>query len=124
MDTTLATSQSWNTIPMPPERKLIEVDLALSAHEYEKAQLGHIPEAMEDKWFIYFEYTWLNIHRSWTGLCIYRLRFESDGEGYKVVEAWVNRSPDEYNSANDEYDERMAIFVVEAILLGKRSSMP
>ena len=109
---------------MPPERKLIEVDLALTAEEYQVAQLGHVPEDMDDKWFIYFENGWLNFHRSWTGNCIYRLRFEPSGERYLVVEAWVNRSPAEYRVANDEDDRQVVRFLIEAILLGKNSPFP
>ena len=47
---------------------------------------GMIPEVMEDKWFIYWKDDALFFHRSWTGFCIYVVRFAADGEN-KVLKA-------------------------------------
>ena len=109
---------------MPPESKLFELDLTLSADEYRQAQLGFVPEAMEDKWFIYFEDGWLNLCRSWTGNCIYRLQFEPSGDMYRVAKAWVNRSPAEYAATDDEYDRQAVRFLIDALLLGKNGYPP
>jgi len=109
---------------MPSESKLFDLELALSAEEYRKTQLGFVPEEMEDKWFIYFEDGWLNFHRSWTGNCIYRLRFEPSGDGYEVIEAWVNRSTAEYKFTDDENDRRIVRSLIDIILLGFPSDPP
>ena len=124
MDKTPTTSRSWKTNPMPSESKLFDLELALSAEEYRKTQLGFVPEEMEDKWFIYFEDGWLNFHRSWTGNRIYRLRFEPSGDGYEVIEAWVNRSTAEYKFTDDENDRRIVRSLIDVILLGFPSDPP
>ena len=36
----------------------------------DQIRAGHIPEMMEDKWFIYWQDDRLFFHRSWTGYCI------------------------------------------------------
>ncbi len=118
MDKTPATADSWKNNPMPPERKLFDLDLALSPEEYQRALQGHVPASMDDKWFIYFEDGWLNLHRSWTGSCIYRLRFELSGKEYRVVEAWVNRSLAEYKFKDEDEDRRIVKLMIDLILLG------
>src|SRR5690348_3046619 len=104
MDKGPATSSSWEINPLPSEKKLFNVTLTLTTEEYQRIQQGYIPSGMDDKWFIYFEDGWLNFHRSWTGNCMYRLRFEPSVSGYEVVEAWVNRNPDQYKIADDAFD--------------------
>jgi hypothetical protein len=38
----------------------------------------------------------VHVHRSWTGLEIYRVRLAPAGDGYEVAEALVNDDPDQY----------------------------
>ncbi|MFZ1039972.1 MAG: hypothetical protein WCA79_07110 [Anaerolineales bacterium] len=44
--------------------------------EFEKITRGIVPHQMEDKWFIFLEDMQLNFHRSWTGQCIYQIKFK------------------------------------------------
>lgn len=124
MNKARATALSWKTKVMPSERKLLDLDLSLSAAEYQQVQLGFVLKEMEDKWFIYFEDSWLNFYRSWTGNSIYRLRFEPSGNDYRVVEAWVNQNPEEYTLATNEYDRQGIRFLIDAILLDKQAHPP
>ena len=57
-------------------------------------RLGHIPENMDDKRFLFFEEGWLYFYGSWTGTCIYALRLDWSPNGVLVVDGWVNRDPD------------------------------
>jgi len=109
---------------MPQERQLLDLELTLLSEAYGQIQLGYVPKSMEDKWFIYFEDGWLNFHRSWTGSCIYRLRFKPSGKDYRVSEAWVNHNPAEYKSTDDEYDRQMVRFLIDSILLSRRGFPP
>ena len=61
---------------------------------------GHVPQAMEDKWFWYMEESTLWAHRSWTGHCIYRIDFKEDGH-HAVT---VNRDPEQYGCTSIEED--------------------
>lgn len=66
-----ATRNSWKIGPLPNEREHIDLPLIFDDTEGEKLRLGHIPEDMDDKWFIFFEKGWLYFYRSWTGDCIF-----------------------------------------------------
>ena len=78
---------------------------------------GLIPAEMEDKWFVYWADAVLYFHRSWTGCCIYVVRFVADGEGWRMTEAQVNRDPEQYCETDDAADVRMVSFLIDRLLL-------
>ena len=120
-----ATRQSWPNIqPMPPNRSQLSVQRAFTEQEFERICYGLIPEQMEDKWFIFFEADTLYFHRSWTGYCIYQLRLRQEEANHTVVDALVNREPGQYSGADDSYDERLLMFLIDSFLLGGRSPLP
>jgi hypothetical protein len=86
-----ATRSDWKTLPVPSQWAPLTVDMNFTADEFTRIRAGRIPDSMEDKWFVYFEQPWLSIHRSWTGLCIYHLRIDPDGDGFRVTKALANR---------------------------------
>jgi hypothetical protein len=124
MRATPATAQSWNIQPMPQEQQLLDLDLVLAAEAYRQVQWGFVPDSMDDKWFIYFEDGWLNFHRSWTGLCVYRLHFVPDGKDYRVSEAWVNANPAEYPAPDAERDRGLVRLLIDNLLLSPRRLPP
>ena len=73
---------------------------------------------MDDKWFIFYEQERLNIHRSWTGYCIYVVHFEKEGRDHVACEVHVNRNPKQYGVSDDSYDAQMAFWVIDFLLLG------
>ena len=89
---------------MPAERAQLSLDLSFTDAEFQKLIFGRIPEQMEDKWFIFFEPPWLHFHRSWTGDCIYQVRFHSDGSTQRIAEVVANRNPNQYRPQTDEQD--------------------
>jgi hypothetical protein len=78
-------------LPLPSKREAFELTAVFSEAEAERMRMGHKPEEMEDKWFVFFEEGWLYFLRSWTGICIYALRLESTPNGVRVAEGWANR---------------------------------
>ncbi|MBQ6575965.1 MAG: hypothetical protein IJL90_07670 [Lachnospiraceae bacterium] len=90
----------WKNVDMPEARDGFILKRAFSKKEMMALRKGHIPEAMEDKWFWYMEGDTLYIHRSWTGFCIYIAEL-SDGYTHKVT---VNRDPEQYVSEGAEAD--------------------
>lgn len=90
----------WKNVDMPDARDAFILKRAFSKKEMMALRKGHIPEAMEDKWFWYMEGDTLYIHRSWTGFCIYIAEL-SDGYTHKVT---VNRDPEQYVSEGAEAD--------------------
>lgn len=103
-----AKRSSWFTHPLPEKRELLPFHLyfqrPFSQEEFKKICLGHMPADMDDRWFIFFENDWLYFHRSWTGYCMYQLRFEQQGLSYHVKEAWVNRDINQYTCDDAEWD--------------------
>ena len=85
---------------------------------------GLIPRQVEDKWFIYFEESWIYFHRSWTGPCVYGIRFESSAACILAVESWVSRDPEQYQGTQRGYDQLVAKFLIDAFLLGKPATFP
>lgn len=80
MEDQVATRDLWKTSPMSSMRAELPLDLRLTLDEFNRLKRSNIPHEMEDKWFIYQEDGWVLFHRSWTGSCIFQIRFEQDGE--------------------------------------------
>ena len=79
---------------------------------------GVIPEEMEDKWFIYYESSEnkLYLHRSWTGFCIYIIRFEEREDKFVATTAEVNRDPSQYSCTDDHQDKITVCIVMDSLL--------
>ena len=97
-----ARRSDWKTEPMPEQHETFVLARSFSDEEMNALRCGHIPEAMEDKWFWYMEGPTLWAHRSWTGYCIYRIDFKEDNAHVVTV----NRDPEQYGSAGIEEDGR------------------
>jgi hypothetical protein len=92
----VATRHDWKTTPLPAKREAIALDRTYSSAKFERLRAGHVPQDMDDKWFASFEDPWPYLHRSWTGFCVYQVRFEPAGGGVRVAEALVSRNPEQY----------------------------
>jgi hypothetical protein len=119
-----ATRNSWNILPPPATRTDLGFAESYTPSEFERIKRGLIPLEMEDKWFIFFEEPWLYFHRSWTGACIYGVRFERSPVGASSVESWVSRDTVWYKEARVDYDRALLRFLVDAFLLAKHVSFP
>ena len=114
-----ATNESWKHLPPPAERESLGFEAAFTHDEAERIMLGIVPEQMEDKWFIYFDDSWLRFHRSWTGAYVYALKLDSSPSEMRVVDSWVNRNPQQYAGRDTAYDRRLVRFLIDAFLLKK-----
>lgn len=97
MNKKIATKDSWKTKEMPNENKELNFEFKLTLKDLKILKKGHIPEAMEDHWFMYFENNKFYIHRSWTGFCIFIVDVPDTGI---ITKAIVNQS-NEYLEEND-----------------------
>lgn len=102
---------------MPSERERLNLPLLYSDADAERMMKGHIPSDMDDKWFIFFENGWLYFHRSWTGHCIFAVRLDGSPAGVRIVEAWVNRDADQYNSPGADADKQLVEQLIRSRLL-------
>ena len=120
----IATRESWKILPPPTARTDLSFAASYTTDEFERMKRGLIPKQMEDKWFIYFEEPWFFFHRSWTGPCIYAIRFESSTAGASAAESWVSRDSNHYRETRTDYDRAVVTFLIDAFLLGKRATFP
>lgn len=111
------TRGEWKLHEMPKAHTTIRVNRQFSVREIEKIKLGLRPESMDDHWFIFYEKDRLYIHRSWTGYCIFIVRFENQAQDFVACEIQANRSPKQYGSSDDAYDVQMALWVIDCLLL-------
>lgn len=121
---TSAKRSYWKTKELPASKSTVPLDRLFSSDEMSRIQAGLVPEVMEDKWFIYWENEKLYFHRSWTGYCIYIVRFEADLDGYRMVEADVNRNPEQYSRSSDSYDTEMINYLIDTLLLRQPAIFP
>lgn len=99
-----ATRTSWKTMPFPAARAAIPIVREYTAAEYAQIARDFIPHSSDDRWFIYLEGAELFLHRSWTGACIFVVRFAPAGAGYRIAEAWANRDPEQYRVTDADRD--------------------
>ena len=107
--TKIATKDSWNIEPMPDKQTTIPMYENIPSAAMRIVKYGHIPDAMEDHWFMYCDETTIRYYRSWTGFCIYVAKYEDDGKTCKITELTVNREPEQYSCTDNEHD--VALFM-------------
>ncbi len=100
---------------MPTSRVQIPFDRTFTDGEFQRLQLGLVPESMDDRWFIFLEAGWLYFVRSWTGYCIFQVRLQLDGP-HQVLEAWANRDRRQYGSEGEAKDVELLTTLIDEIL--------
>jgi 8-oxo-dGTP diphosphatase len=93
----------WKAEPLPERVGALAFKRSFSAAEFMRLQRGVVPEQMEDKWFVVWHDDALWLHRSWTALCIYVIRFAADGDHFVITGVTVNREPTQY-TGTDSHD--------------------
>ena len=107
--TKVATKDSWNIEPMPEKHTTIPMDESIPSAAMHIVKHGHIPDAMEDHWFMYCDETTIRYYRSWTGFCIYVAKYEDDGKTCRITDLTVNRELEQYSCTDDKHD--VALFM-------------
>jgi hypothetical protein len=109
--TRIACSTSWKCEPFK-EGLPLPYQATFNCEQFARLKTGLIPLEMEDKWFIYYEEPYLFLHRSWTGMPVYRLTFRGISDGAEVTEAlWSKEIADRVSSSSD-YEVRLLDFLV------------
>jgi hypothetical protein len=104
-----ATKADWKTLEPPTAREPLNYEQTFDAADADRLRDGLVPQAMEDKWFVYCQAGWLYLHRSWTGALIYWLRLDESAAVARVVESFVSRDPAQYKETDIAYD-RMLLY--------------
>lgn len=90
--------------------------------EFETIARGLIPQAMEDKWFVYLDGPVLCFHRSWTGQAAYRVTFEAADGGHTVTEA--SCAVELIGREGAAYQAELLDFLIRTLLLGEARPFP
>jgi len=120
-----ASSTSWKRGPFK-EGVPLPYQAAFDSEQFARLENGLVPQVMEDKWFIYYDEPHLYLHRSWTGLPVYRLTLKKETDGVKVTEAlWSKDLADAATpSQGPTYQVRLLDFLVSNLLLGQSMPFP
>lgn len=102
-----ATAETWTNKPMKDVITLSQ-NFYLSEKQMDIVQYGHIPDAMEDHWFMYADEDSINYVRSWTGITIFRAKYKPFEDGYLITELNINGNKEEYRETN--LDSAVAFF--------------
>ncbi len=120
----IARKSDWQTHDMPTSRSVIALSYKFEPQEMELIQRGLIPEDMGDKWFIYYQDDRLYLHRSWTGYCVYIVRFVFEEDRFHMIEAVLNRESTQYSQTHDGYDAKMIVYLIATLLLHQDMPYP
>ncbi len=92
-------ASNWETKAMPCESAHFMLGRAITDREWSILQKGHIPKDMDDRWFFYTEEDKVYFHRSWTGICIYIIKIETEADGTKTLtDVTVNQNKEQYKA--------------------------
>lgn len=114
----IATRDSWKIKPMAKKQACFRLNLRLSDDEFNILSQGHIPQEMEDHWFMYYDERSLRFYRSWTGICVFIADVEERAKGYEITTCLVNKDPEQGGSMSYEQD-RILLEILILSGLGK-----
>jgi len=100
----IAKKTDWDTEDMPKEQGSFVLRRHFSAEEIESLKCGNVPQEMEDKWFWYMEGNTLYAHRSWSGNCIFTIRFDFGTDEHLVT---VNQNREQCSLSMEEAEDQI-----------------
>ncbi|WP_203294398.1 hypothetical protein [Maricaulis parjimensis] len=120
MTRTTANRSSWEVKPFEADVD-IPYSKSFSAEDFDSIRQGFLPGQMEDKWFIFFENNVLHFYRSWTGVGVFKVEFQSDADGAHVVSA---KAVGESIPSGPVYAAELLGFLIDRKLLGREVPFP
>lgn len=103
----VATADTWTIRPLA-QYVTVPQNFYLTSAQMEEVRFGHIPDAMEDHWFMYCDDKAIRYYRSWTGICFAEAYYEQSGDEYRITELRINNNPKEYRLK--DVDVAVALF--------------
>jgi hypothetical protein len=117
----IADKDCWKNTPLPTETNDVSYQRIFTKDEIEIIKKGIIPLEMEDKWFIYCKDEAINIHRSWTGVQIYRVEYHGLSENeFQVTKVQVNGDKKLYNYQGTDEEAKLLNFLIDRLLLKRQ----
>ena len=113
----IATRGDWQAVRYDGPCRVLPYEDTFTAEEFEALQAGVIPESMDDKWFVFYEQPQLFLHRSATGLFVYRVTLAADGDGSRVAEAVMSSELE--GSQSVDYEASLLRWILRCVLLAQ-----
>ncbi|MEE3342887.1 MAG: ADP-ribosylglycohydrolase family protein [Bacilli bacterium] len=108
-----ANANSWQCTPFSISTK-IDCHIVLTPAEFKLLSMGHIPEVMEDHWFMYSDKNSINYFRSWTGIQIFKGYYKIENGSYIIYLLEVNNNKEEYNEPNKTKSLNLFNYLIES----------
>ncbi len=87
----MASRDDWKTAPIEDPVPMTPPQRVWTDQEWSVIRRGLVPASMDDRWFAFAEGDTLHMFRSWSGLGVYRARFQRAEDGWVIAEAVAER---------------------------------
>lgn len=87
----------WKTLDMPNETEQFAIEMQLTSAQIGFLKEGYLVKSMDSKWFAYCEENVLYLHRSWSGVCVYKVELSTDGK----LQVTMNKNAAQYPNSKD-----------------------
>ncbi len=118
----IARRTDWQSKFMPAARVTLPLKTRYSLQEEATIIRGCLPDSQDDKWFIFYEDSVLHCHRSWTGICIFRVHFKPCDSGWQAWQVEINRHSGQYTATDEREDLALLDMIIEQLLIHGPSS--
>ncbi|MBB4155589.1 hypothetical protein GGQ80_003514 [Sphingomonas jinjuensis] len=116
-----AEPDQWKHLPFSSVSP-VPYSRVFSGMEYERLAQGLIPQAMEDKCFMYLEDFQLKFYHSWTGQAVYQVNLREVDDNYRVDSALC--SDEVLERSDSEYQATLLDFLISNLLLSEHKPFP
>lgn len=114
-----ATIEDWKTEAMPKDYiTKVPMYYELSKEKMDVLKKGHIPEAMEDHWFMYCDRSYIRYYRSWTGMCAFEAHYHKVQNNYIIDSLTMNHRLDEFGVNGEGPAMVLFLYLIESELHG------
>lgn len=101
--------------PMPTNNvSCIELAIPIAADDIKILKQGHIPDSMEDHWFMYTDDEYIRYFRSWSGMCAFEAHYKPEQEHYVIDKIRINRAISEFGVNGDKAGIMLFRYLVSA----------
>ena len=120
-----ATARDRDIHPMPDDLENttdMPFYMELSARQMIILRMGHIPEGMEDHWFMYCDDEYIRYYRSWTGMCAFEAHYRACDRGFMIDRLKMNHDLAQFGVNGDEAGKALFEYLMIAETGGDAAS--
>ena len=88
----------WKALDMPEETEQFTIDMRLSDSQIDALKQGYLIKNMDIKWWAYCEENVLYFHRSWSGVCVYKVELSTNGN----LQVIINKNATQFLRSKDQ----------------------